>query len=324
MKSTVLLIVLYLSVTSFNFAFGEDYTSHKEMKEGDWAVYKLSNNNGTMYQTIIFKELKDGIVTAKAITRLHDIKLAPLGTGHEVKIQASSAPTITPGAGRFLRGLLDLTNKSVKKLDPKVIEVSGKKLNCDVYKGRDYRRLRTNNYYSKDAPFNGLVKTGKATTTYFELVAFGSKDDKIPGGQNVYPKNQVYSPDANFLELKEGEGAAYSKMCDDMLAMSIQNAYKKMYKFNGKELVSFEDMMKEVEKVNMICVGENHNSEASHKLQLDIVKDLKKKGYEVCIGLEMLYATPEIQKGMDDFLAGKITEYKFQTSVYNKCWSEKW
>lgn len=323
MKSIALLIVLMLSITSFNFAFGEDYTSHDKMKEGDWALYKISNRQGTMYQTIIFKELKDGVITAKAITRLHNLDFAPLGTGHELKIQATSAPVITPGAGRFLRGILDLSNEMVKKGEPVEIEVSGKKLTCEVYSGRDETRLRVKNYYSKQAPFNGLVKTGKSTSSYFELLAFGGKDDKIPGG-NQYPKNQVYSPDANFLQFKEGEGAAYSKMCDEMLSKPIMEAYKKFYQFDGKKLVNFDEMMKEVEKVNMICVGENHNSVASHTLQLDVIKYLHKKGYEVCIGLEMFYVTPEIQKVMDDYVAGKIDEYEFKTKAYIPCWSENW
>ena len=69
----------------------------------------------------------------------------------------------------------------------------------------------------------------------------------------------------------------------------------------------------------IIYVGETHNLFPDHVMELEIIKDLHKKGRSIAIGMEM-FQRP-FQKVLDDYIGGKIDEAEFlKGTEYFKRW----
>lgn len=74
-------------------------------------------------------------------------------------------------------------------------------------------------------------------------------------------------------------------------------------------LKSLSEMMEHVASKKIIYVGETHDQFSHHAMQLEMIKDLYRKGRNVAIGMEM-FQRP-FQKALDDYIEGKIDERKF-------------
>jgi aminopeptidase N len=69
----------------------------------------------------------------------------------------------------------------------------------------------------------------------------------------------------------------------------------------------------------IIYIGETHDRFSHHVMQLEIIKDLRRKGRKMAIGMEM-FQRP-FQKALDDYVEGKIDEREFlKASEYFKRW----
>jgi len=88
-----------------------------------------------------------------------------------------------------------------------------------------------------------------------------------------------------------------------------------------KKVVDLADVMKNVERSDVIFIGEIHYNQQHHAAQLDIIRTLHGKKIPVAIGLEMF--TPEDQERLDDWSAGKLDEETFRP-VYARNWSYGW
>jgi len=88
-----------------------------------------------------------------------------------------------------------------------------------------------------------------------------------------------------------------------------------------KKGADLAEVVKNVERADVIFVGEIHYNAQHHKAQLDIIRGLHAKKIPVAIGLEMF--TPEDQQKLDDWSAGKLDEEAF-LPVYARNWSYGW
>lgn len=83
------------------------------------------------------------------------------------------------------------------------------------------------------------------------------------------------------------------------------------------------EILQQLEKANVIYLGETHNDEADHQAQLKIIKALYQKNSKIAIGFEM-FQRP-YQTYLDQYLAGNLTEEELiEKSEYNQRWGFPW
>jgi len=75
-------------------------------------------------------------------------------------------------------------------------------------------------------------------------------------------------------------------------------------------LVSEQDMLNIATEARVIFVGETHDNPASHRLQLDLLRTLRKR-YPGRVVLAMEMFTPSQQSVLDKWVAGEMTEKEF-------------
>ncbi len=89
---------------------------------------------------------------------------------------------------------------------------------------------------------------------------------------------------------------------------------------DGK-IITFEEMVEELKKVNIVFIGELHDNRDHHKAQLDIIRALEESGIPVSIGLEMFRI--QDQHTLDDWIKGEIDTELFM-QIYDDFWGLPW
>lgn len=92
-------------------------------------------------------------------------------------------------------------------------------------------------------------------------------------------------------------------------------------RLSDRSNISFEQMMQELMKADVILVGEVHNEPAHHAVELEIIKNLFRKGDPISIGLEMFRG--DSQKDLDAWVAGKKSIEDFR-KIYFDNWNQAW
>lgn len=95
----------------------------------------------------------------------------------------------------------------------------------------------------------------------------------------------------------------------------------KVFRVNDRKTISYEEMIDDIRKVNVIFVGEVHDRKAHHRLQLDVIKALKRSRIPVAVGFEMFIA--ENQQTLDRWVSGEISMENFVKEYY-KNWNFPW
>jgi hypothetical protein len=94
------------------------------------------------------------------------------------------------------------------------------------------------------------------------------------------------------------------------LATMAQKPAYKLFLENGKK-VKYEKMAKTAADADIVLFGEYHTNPISHWLQLELTNDLfEARGEALILGAEMFEADNQLI--MDEYLAGQITEAKFE------------
>ncbi|MBI2399992.1 MAG: ChaN family lipoprotein, partial [Deltaproteobacteria bacterium] len=81
------------------------------------------------------------------------------------------------------------------------------------------------------------------------------------------------------------------------------------------------ELLKEIDKSDIVFVGEVHNKKSHHKAQLEIIKALDGGGKKVAIGVEMF--KKEDQEALDKWISGEIEEAEF-SEIYHRNWGLPW
>lgn len=89
---------------------------------------------------------------------------------------------------------------------------------------------------------------------------------------------------------------------------------------DGKN-VTLPQLIAAAERSDLILVGEAHDSQAHHDMELSIIRSLLAKKLPFTIGLEMIES--ESQPALDDWVSGKLSTADFKT-IYAKNWSLDW
>lgn len=85
------------------------------------------------------------------------------------------------------------------------------------------------------------------------------------------------------------------------------------------DLKTFAGVMERVAGKKIVYVGENHNQFSHHVMELEIIRDLHRRGKKIAIGMEM-FQRP-FQKPLDDYIEGRIDERELlKKTQYFKRW----
>ncbi|MBM4147035.1 MAG: ChaN family lipoprotein [Nitrospira sp.] len=95
----------------------------------------------------------------------------------------------------------------------------------------------------------------------------------------------------------------------------------KVFRVSDGKTITFGQMLDDLRKVNIILVGEVHNQEAHHRLQLAIIRALKEVKSPLAIGFEMF--TADNQSMLDQWVAGKMSSDAFIKAYYTN-WNFPW
>lgn len=80
-----------------------------------------------------------------------------------------------------------------------------------------------------------------------------------------------------------------------------------------------EDIIDRLHDKRIVYVGEQHDRYEHHLTQLEVIKALREKGYDLAIGMEMFIH--KNQNALDAYIIGKIDEREFlRQSQYFKTW----
>ncbi|HIJ87130.1 MAG TPA: ChaN family lipoprotein [Desulfuromonadales bacterium] len=92
-------------------------------------------------------------------------------------------------------------------------------------------------------------------------------------------------------------------------------------RMSDRQVVSFAQMMADVQSSDVTMVAETHDNKKHHELQLEIIRSFQAQKVSVAIGLEMFQT--DYQKQLDDWIEGRIPEQVFK-DVYARNWSYDW
>ncbi len=85
--------------------------------------------------------------------------------------------------------------------------------------------------------------------------------------------------------------------------------------------VTFKEMVKDLKGAKVIYVGETHDNQDHHDLQLRIIQVLYRARMPIAIGMEMF--TSASQKELDRWTAGTLSKQRLR-EVYMQDWSASW
>jgi uncharacterized iron-regulated protein len=94
-------------------------------------------------------------------------------------------------------------------------------------------------------------------------------------------------------------------------------AYETVLRLHDRHVITFREMVREIEAADMVFVGEEHDNERHHRAQLDVIKALHGKRIPLAIGLEMFRAE-------DQDVLGRWVEGKMDTGVFIRTYYENW
>lgn len=92
-------------------------------------------------------------------------------------------------------------------------------------------------------------------------------------------------------------------------------------RISDKKGVELPEVVTDLQRADIIFIGEIHYNKLHHKTQLDILRTLHAKKTSFAIGLEMFI--PEDQQKLDEWIQGKLDEEGF-LPVYARNWSYEW
>jgi len=152
----------------------------------------------------------------------------------------------------------------------------------------------------------GLTSVSSSATSQVWQTATGSVDAVLLRGNRV-------------LALEAPDLARFQKLLDRLegpLEMEI---------YAGKERkpIPFGELMDRLLQRDLVCIGETHNSELHHRVQLQIIKGLYTLDERLAVGMEM-FQRP-YQKQVDRYCQGELGVQDFlKAAEYERRWGFDW
>ena len=96
---------------------------------------------------------------------------------------------------------------------------------------------------------------------------------------------------------------------------------QEIYRVSDGTGIPLETMMRDLESVELVFVGELHSNESHHRAQLEVIRSLNHGKKPVVVALEMF--RKDHQKALDLWIAGEIGEQEFK-EVFLSYWHFPW
>ncbi|MBI5622876.1 MAG: ChaN family lipoprotein [Elusimicrobia bacterium] len=89
----------------------------------------------------------------------------------------------------------------------------------------------------------------------------------------------------------------------------------------GAALTPWDDFAADISRSAVVYAGEQHDQALHHAVQLEVLREVHRRGGRVAMGLEMVDITQ--QKALDDYMAGRMSEAEF-AAFWKKAWGFAW
>jgi uncharacterized iron-regulated protein len=138
--------------------------------------------------------------------------------------------------------------------------------------------------------------------------------------RKLYPTSEIVIQAQTRVHLYEAADAKALQTLRD----SVEGPPKvTVFSRSAERLISFGEMIEELLRADLVCIGEDHDSDLHHRLQLQIIKALHACDERLGVGLEM-FQKP-YQKAVERFLQGAVSEEEFlRESEYVERWGYDW
>jgi aminopeptidase N len=134
--------------------------------------------------------------------------------------------------------------------------------------------------------------------------------------EDAFPKIFHYG---RYSVLSFDHGMNTSKKTEGTPRGITQELYKEAVAVDIPTLKTLPGVMERVADKKIIYVGETHEEFSHHVMQLEIIKNLHRRGRSLAIGMEM-FQKP-FQRAVDEYIQGKIDEREFlKGTQYFKRW----
>lgn len=155
--------------------------------------------------------------------------------------------------------------------------------------------------------------------------------------ENPGLKSFLDKPGANAWYTASGGVRAVLARADRVLVVDApnQSAYEALldriegplpliiYSANDKKQITFGQLIDRLVEADLVCIGEAHDDELHHRVQLQVIKALFAQDERLGVGMEM-FQRP-FQKEIDRYFQGEMDEAQFlKSSEYDKRWGYDW
>ena len=122
-----------------------------------------------------------------------------------------------------------------------------------------------------------------------------------------------------YSEISFDRGMNVSKKIEDSSLGITESLLKQPVAMPVSVLKTFPGVLEHVAARKILYIGEKHDQFSHHVMELEVIKDLHRRGRKMAIGMEM-FQRP-FQRALDDYIEGRIDEREFlRESQYFKRW----
>lgn len=102
---------------------------------------------------------------------------------------------------------------------------------------------------------------------------------------------------------------------------NIDAQQKTAFSVSDQKTVSYTQMIDDIKKSQIVFIGESHDNQAHHQMQLDVIKALNDSGKPIAVGFEMF--TEKSQELLDGWISGNLAHDEFIKAYYEN-WNFPW
>lgn len=96
---------------------------------------------------------------------------------------------------------------------------------------------------------------------------------------------------------------------------------KSVFRVSDQTVIGYSEMIDDLRRAEIVFVGESHDNQAHHRLQLEIIEVLHNSGKPLAVGFEMF--TAKNQAVLDKWIAGALPQDQFIKAYYEN-WNFPW
>ena len=109
-----------------------------------------------------------------------------------------------------------------------------------------------------------------------------------------------------------------SHICCQTKAAALQ---KTVLRISDQKTISYAEMINDLRQAQIVFIGESHDNQTHHRLQLDVIKALHNSDKPLSVGFEMF--NEKSQGVLDSWVSGSLSQDEFIRAYYDN-WNFPW